>query len=297
MAATFQAAGIPAEALDGMTPVPTRRAILQRLHSGATRVVANCAVLTEGFDEPSVDCIIVARPTQSALLYQQMLGQGDPHRIRARPTVCSSMSWASAPNTPGVPPAATLLGVTQAAPGPAVRAGEPRHAGAPAPGRAPGDWDLTQYPGGPVRAPDAALGADAAGRLGVVPGGAPWDAAAPHQWAGHLGGSVQVRRDAEPLRLGDTLPLPYAQGLAEDYARHLGVARLVEAEAPWRRRPATEKQTALLRKLGLAARAGLTKGEAAESAGPRCSGIGIEVRSGGVGVSCRAAHVPSRRGL
>ena len=69
---------------------------------------------------------------------------------------------------------------------------------------------------------------------------------------------------AKNRQLGDTLPLPYAQGLAEDYARHLGVARLVEAEAPWRQHPATEKQTALLRKLGLAARAGLTKGEAAE---------------------------------
>jgi hypothetical protein len=45
------------------------------------------------------------------------------------------------------------------------------------------------------------------------------------------------------VRLGDTLPLPYAQGLAEDYARHLGVARRVEAEAPWRQPPATEKQT------------------------------------------------------
>src|SRR5712692_2264813 len=75
---------------------------------------------------------------------------------------------------------------------------------------------------------------------------------------------VQVRREAEPVRLGDTLPLPYAQGLAEDYARHLGVARLVEAEAPWRQQPATAKQTGLLRKLGLAARAGLTKGEAAD---------------------------------
>src|SRR5207245_6523565 len=76
MAATFCAAGIAAEALDGTTPLATRRAILQRLHTGATRVVANCAVLTEGFDEPSVDCIIVARPTQSAPLYQQMLGRG-----------------------------------------------------------------------------------------------------------------------------------------------------------------------------------------------------------------------------
>src|SRR5262249_4997440 len=75
---------------------------------------------------------------------------------------------------------------------------------------------------------------------------------------------LQVGRDAEPVHLGATLPLPYAQGLAEDYARHLGVARLVEAEAPWRQHPATEKQTALLRKLGMVARAGLTKGEAAE---------------------------------
>jgi ATP-dependent helicase IRC3 len=55
MAATFCAAGIAAEALDGTTPLATRRAILQRLHTEATRVVANCAVLTEGFDEPSVN--------------------------------------------------------------------------------------------------------------------------------------------------------------------------------------------------------------------------------------------------
>jgi hypothetical protein len=38
----------------------------------------------------------------------------------------------------------------------------------------------------------------------------------------------------------------------------------VEVEAPWRQHPATEKQTALLRKLGIATRVGLTKGEAAE---------------------------------
>src|SRR4029453_13875987 len=76
MAATFCAAGIAAEALDGTPPLATRRAILQRLHTGETRVVANCAVLTEGFDEPSVYCIIIARPPQSAVLYQQMLGRG-----------------------------------------------------------------------------------------------------------------------------------------------------------------------------------------------------------------------------
>src|SRR2546428_10205529 len=76
MARTCGAAGMAAEAREATPPPAPRRAILQRLHTGATRVVANCAVLTEGFDEPSIDCIIVARPTQSAPLYQQMLGRG-----------------------------------------------------------------------------------------------------------------------------------------------------------------------------------------------------------------------------
>src|SRR5712691_11293965 len=90
---------------------------------------------------------------------------------------------------------------------------------------------------------------------------------------------VQVRRATEPVLLGDLLPLAYAQGLAEDYARHLGVVRLLEAEAPWRQQPATEKQTALLRKLGLAARTGLTKGEAADLLAASTGGLGLSTPS------------------
>ena len=58
LAETFQVAGIAAEALDGTTPLATRRAILQRLHTGTTRVVANCAVLTEGFDEDVSEVLV-----------------------------------------------------------------------------------------------------------------------------------------------------------------------------------------------------------------------------------------------
>ena len=76
IAEAFQEAGIAAEALDGTTPLDERRAILERLHTGETQVVCNCGVLTEGFDEPSIDCIIMARPTQSRVLYTQMLGRG-----------------------------------------------------------------------------------------------------------------------------------------------------------------------------------------------------------------------------
>lgn len=68
--------GVPAEALDGQTDKAERKAILARLRTGETTVVCNCGVLTTGFDEPSVDCVIIARPTTSHTLYVQMAGRG-----------------------------------------------------------------------------------------------------------------------------------------------------------------------------------------------------------------------------
>ncbi|MGH3500723.1 MAG: DEAD/DEAH box helicase [Nocardioidaceae bacterium] len=68
--------GIPAEAVDAATPRVVRRETLARLKTGETQVVTNCAVLTEGFDEPSVSCIVVARPTRFHGLYIQMVGRG-----------------------------------------------------------------------------------------------------------------------------------------------------------------------------------------------------------------------------
>src|SRR6202012_4708269 len=64
-AAVFRDAGLAAEAVDGNTPEEERHGILHRLHTGATQVVANVGVLTEGFDEPSIGCIIIAAPTKS----------------------------------------------------------------------------------------------------------------------------------------------------------------------------------------------------------------------------------------
>ncbi|MBL8684403.1 MAG: DEAD/DEAH box helicase family protein [Myxococcales bacterium] len=72
----FRAQGVIAEHLDGTTPMDERRAILARLASGATEVVSNCAVLTEGWDLPRCKCVILARPTQSLSLYLQMAGRG-----------------------------------------------------------------------------------------------------------------------------------------------------------------------------------------------------------------------------
>jgi hypothetical protein len=57
-------------------PRENRRATLEQFSRGEVDVVTNCNVLTEGFDEPRVDAIIMARPTRSKLLYAQMVGRG-----------------------------------------------------------------------------------------------------------------------------------------------------------------------------------------------------------------------------
>lgn len=76
VARTFSAAGLRAEAVWGAMAREERRGVLERFHAGALDVVTNCNVLTEGFDEPAVACVLMARPTQSLLLYAQMVGRG-----------------------------------------------------------------------------------------------------------------------------------------------------------------------------------------------------------------------------
>ena len=214
MAATFCAAGIAAEALDGTTPLATRRAILQRLHTGTTRIVANCAVLTEGFDEPSVDCIIIARPTQSAVLYQQMLGRGT--RTYPGKTDCLVLDVVGVSTQHTLHTVATLFAcdaerlarqsvleilerpVRQDQDEDTLLAGTLRSTPVDLFARRALRWVQTRQGAWVL-----SLGAQH-GTLRLRPDG-------PETWQ-----VVQVRRDAEPLRLGDTLPLPYAQGLAED---------------------------------------------------------------------------------
>ena len=71
----FLKSGVKAEHIDGDTPKDERDATLRRLAAGETTVVANCMVLTEGWDCPKVGCTILARPTKSMGLFRQMVGR------------------------------------------------------------------------------------------------------------------------------------------------------------------------------------------------------------------------------
>lgn len=53
-----------------------RAGVIQDFADGKYNVICNAMLLTEGWDCPSVDCVIVLRPTQSRGLYQQMIGRG-----------------------------------------------------------------------------------------------------------------------------------------------------------------------------------------------------------------------------
>lgn len=57
-------------------PAFERKNVLDGLKSGKIQIVTSCGILTEGFDEPSIDVIVMARPTKSSGLYIQCVGRG-----------------------------------------------------------------------------------------------------------------------------------------------------------------------------------------------------------------------------
>lgn len=66
--------GVPAAEVNGNST--DRAEILRDFEAGRYTVLCNSMLLTEGWDCPAVDCIVVLRPTKVRSLYQQMVGRG-----------------------------------------------------------------------------------------------------------------------------------------------------------------------------------------------------------------------------
>jgi len=82
LTAAFNAAGIPAEHLDGKTPSAQRTAAAMRLASGETKILWNVDLFGEGYDlsaqagtDVTIDCVVGARPTKSEALCLQQWGR------------------------------------------------------------------------------------------------------------------------------------------------------------------------------------------------------------------------------
>lgn len=75
-AEAFRNAGVHAVVIHGGMPTEDRRLALKQYEAGEIDVLCNAMVLTEGWDVPRTECVIVARPTQSRPLFVQMVGRG-----------------------------------------------------------------------------------------------------------------------------------------------------------------------------------------------------------------------------
>ncbi|KAF8982548.1 hypothetical protein BGZ46_001078 [Entomortierella lignicola] len=76
LAALFRKYGYDARGLSSRTSDEDRAQLLKDFRERKFPVIVNCGILTEGTDIPAIDSIIMARPTKSNVLFQQMLGRG-----------------------------------------------------------------------------------------------------------------------------------------------------------------------------------------------------------------------------
>lgn len=68
--------GRTAATVSGETRPATRRYLIEEFRAGRISVLCNYGVLTTGFDAPCVRALMIARPTASPVLYEQMIGRG-----------------------------------------------------------------------------------------------------------------------------------------------------------------------------------------------------------------------------
>ena len=76
MAAQFNVAGIPSEALHAQSDDTTRQTVQTRLRHGEINFIFVVDLYNEGIDIPEVDTVLFLRPTESLTVFLQQLGRG-----------------------------------------------------------------------------------------------------------------------------------------------------------------------------------------------------------------------------
>jgi superfamily II DNA or RNA helicase len=261
VAANLRERGHAVAALSGETPSDERRRILRKLQSGELRCVVNCMVLTEGFDEPSVDAIVLARPTQSKPLMIQCVGRG--LRLHPAKSDCLVIDMVGTSKRNTLVQAAVLFGIR---PDPSER---PKPIGIDPLYDPEQYWKmrlLTQIEGVggaprsklrwvPAEGGAWLLDAGAFGTVRMLPNGEEWTV------------------DAVGIRIGDRkresltdcpVTMDIAQAYAEDYVRRVNAVNKALADASWRGDAAAKTQLEFLRKAGVKVTEGISKGTAAD---------------------------------
>jgi superfamily II DNA or RNA helicase len=76
MADKFSAAGLPSVSVTSSTKITERDRALNDLRSGAVKMIFSVDIFNEGVDIPSVNTLLMLRPTESATIFLQQLGRG-----------------------------------------------------------------------------------------------------------------------------------------------------------------------------------------------------------------------------
>jgi superfamily II DNA or RNA helicase len=261
IAERFSRAGIQAAAVDGVMPTAHRRDLLERFDRGELRVIANCALLTEGWDCPRADCALMLRPTTSRALYAQMAGRV----FRPFPGKRDALVVDFVGNTRhNLATVASLMGASEPATREVSGFGEAaRDASPDGQSTLPIDGELV------------------AQRIELLEQAAPlhWLAAGPTRFVLPCGDRGMLLLDAIDLdvwrvrlvdqngrqqAIADDLPLDYAAGAGHDYAMSIGAGAFIKRAARWRNDPASDKQLDTMRRWRLPIPQGCTKGQAAD---------------------------------
>jgi len=267
LAAAFVGAGVKAAPIYGEMGSEERKRVLHDFASGSLQVLTNCQLLTEGFDQADIDCVLLARPTYSSGLYMQMVGRGTRLHPGKKDCLiidftdnCAKHSLCSFKNT--------LKGAI--APYFGDRCDDAiDQGGASTHGEIGENNPISEARFQQTGVQEIVFFQKA--HFAWVPVGDSWHlrlSADRDVWVRQVDGGFLVVAYGDqivcPLS-SRPLPLDYALGVAEDWARSQTTqSAWARKDAPWRMEPATQKQIDALKKSKVKFNYGITKGEAAQ---------------------------------
>ena len=260
MAELFRQHGVASEAVTDKTRNEQREQILSDYASGTIQVVTNFNVLTEGFDSPQTSCILVARPTDSDLVYAQMVGRGT--RIAPGKEDCLILDIAAISEERNLLQFADLVGRdigNKSVSETVVEDVKARNAYADELGLA-SDFTINKTRKGDPFAASRFAWVESKGEYKIYTGYKLGKAYL--KKADKLDHYLIVLED-EQLR-PEPLPLDWAMTLVESYVNKFDPSNFARRNSGWRKQRATGNQRNLITKSGHKAKEDMTRGEASD---------------------------------
>jgi superfamily II DNA or RNA helicase len=263
VAEAMENSGISCKAVYGDMPEDERRETLSAFNAGEIRVLTNCNILTEGWDSPDLGAVLMARPTKSKVLYIQCVGRG----LRTFPGKedCLLLDFADIADKHDICAFGTLAGDESLK----SRIGQSLLQAVDEKNKERERRDITVSHTPEHTSEEFSLFARSdlvwvtsgrTFRLSIGDGRTVVCSPTGGEYSVYL---LEENGAATSLSK-QPLPLGYAQGVAEDFARKNARASYIDKNARWRNGLATTKQLDLLAQWGVEVPPGLTKGRAQE---------------------------------